>query len=744
MKLKIFGTEIQIGRNLSQYIGRSDDFFSVMQQKYGTDYKLRHKLEAYKNVVYACVTLIGEACGDYQPYAERKNGDQWERVEHEFFKLIARPTGRDLKADSFSQFDLFEATISYMLLQGECFWYMALGKTTGRPREIVVLRPDRVGTDIDKDTGEINGYFIRQANGQPPIPLEVNEVLRFNLFNPTNPYTGSSVVEAGSDYIVTDEATAQYTNNFFANGAGLSGVLNVKGEVTKGAFRKFVRAFREKHEGVSNAGKVAILRDSDASFEKIGLGLDELNMSELRKMSLADVAMMFKVPLELLGKITEGAGLGRGNIETLEYVFAKWNIDKKMKRFDSVLQFALERYYPQDAGLRVCHEDIVPEDKEFELAERDKAVDRWMTRDEIRDEEGLDSVDGGDQLFVPLNNIPIAESSLETSSSASSTSQSSVKIILKRKIKRPVTKEISKAERFRLTLMRNQARYEKQYKKVMRPILKAQRKEALVNLEAHASAFTKDAQQKLFDDAAYDSLMVKELTPMLTELAQVQGGLALVFAGDTENEFHMTSQILTFIQNNTLKMATNFNDETLDKLNKTLAEGIQAGEGIGDLKKRVGEVYDGVDGYRAERIARTETLKASNNASVWAYKQTGYVTGKQWVVNPGACPQCEEFEGKTIGLDDEFLGLGESYTVVDDEGNEVTYTNDYDTVEEPPLHPNCMCTVIPVTEAKALAAKTISVEEHEKLLKKTAKDRIYIHELEKHLGVAGESSGEDS
>lgn len=756
MKLKLFGRDILIGKDLSQFAGRADDFYSLNLFKYGTDYKSRNRLKAYKNIVYGCVSLIGEACGDYEPYVERKNGDQWEKIDHELIDLLNRPGGRDLKPQAFSKFDLFEATVSYQLLQGDCFWYMALGKTTGRAREIVVLRPDRVGTDIDPKTGEVNGYFIRQSTGDP-MPLEVEEVLRFPLFNPEDPYQGKGPIESGSDYIVTDESSATYTKNFFRNNAGLSGVLNIKGEITKGAFKKFARAWREKYEGVDNAGKVAILRGSDADFTKVGLGINEIDMSSLRKMSLADVAMLLKTPLELLGRITEGAGLGRGNIETLEYIFAKYNIDKKMKRFDAVLQFALERYYGLDPRqYRVRHENIIPEDKEFELNERDKGVDRWLKRNEIRDEEGLDPIDGGDQLFVPAMSLPINEAS-ET---PPATSTSGIRIKITRTVKKkdeackccsgkgehydtgfecyrcdasglesdavgpmpcdgradslniiqnedgsyehaPNAKHLTKAERqdverFRSTLMRNQARYERQYRKTVKPIFREQRKEALFNLEAHASNLIKAAEQKLFDDAAYDAELVKELTPMLTDLAQTQGGLALVFAGDTENEFHMTSPILSHIQQSTQRMATNFNDETLEKLNKTLAEGIQAGEGLSELKKRVNGVYDDIDGYRSERIARTETLKASNNATAWAYRQTGYVKAKAWAVNPGACEQCNQFDGKTVPLDDPFLGLGESYSVTDEEGNEITYTNDYDTVETPPLHPNCRCTIIPV------------------------------------------------
>lgn len=735
MKLKLFGREILIGKELSQYQGRSDDYWALMQQRYGTDYTVRNRLNAYKNVVYGCVTLIAEACGEYEPYVQRKKGDQWEAIDHEFIQLLNNPSGQDPSADSFSRFDLFEATVSYMLLQGECFWYMALGKTTKRPREIVILRPDKVGTDIDPKTGKINGYFIRQSFGDP-IPLEINEVLRFNLFNPKNPYKGYGPVEAGSDYIGTDESTAKYTNNFFGNNAGLSGVLNIKGEVTKGAFRKFTRAWREKYEGVNNAGKVAILRDSDAVFTPVGSSLSDLGMPDLRKMTLDDVLMMFKVPLPLLGK-AEQTGLGRANVEALEYIFAKYNIEKKMQRFDSVLQFALKRYYPEQTDIEIDHEDIIPEDKEFELAERTAAVDKWQTRDEIRDEEGLDSVDGGQQLFVPLNNVPLNEASMTSTTPAATNADGTaagIKIKITRKVK---IKEVTKGERFRLTLMRNQLRYERQYRKVIKPIFKRQRKEALVNLEAHASSLTKDAQQKLFDDAAYDSELVASLEPMLTDLTQTQGGIALAFAGDDQNEFHMTSNIRAILRKNTRRMATNFNDETLEKLNTTLAEGIQAGEGISALKGRVNDVYDAVDDYRSLRIARTETLKASNNATVMAYKQTGYVTGKEWVVNPDACDQCGEFDGKTVGLDDDFLGVGESYTV--GEGDDTTtYTNNYDTIETPPLHPNCRCTIAPVTDTKSLTQNLVSKKEHEKVLEEQAKDKIYIKELESHLGVDDE------
>jgi len=706
-QFRAFGRDIIIGKRLFGF-GKEEESFGIVSN-IGVDSRSLKKLDAYKGIVQACVSLIGEAAGGmYDPIAYRKKGDQLEATEHEFIQLLRRPSGNDVKSSSFSSYDLWEATASFLKLQGECYWYMALGQTSGRPREIVILRPDRVGIDLD-DNGDINGYFIRRSQGKP-IPLEVNEILHFKQFNPKDPYHGKSTVEAGDDYIATDELTSRFTRNFFDNNAGLSGILEIKGEVTKNAFKKFVRAWRSKYEGIDSAGKVAIIRASEAAFTKVGLGLDEIDMGALRKMSQEDVAMMFRVPLALLGKLSEGTGLGRANIETLEYIFLKWNINNMFKKFDAIVDFAIERYYPQDKDLTIGHRNIIPADKEYELNKRDKGVDRWISRNEIRNEDGLDEVEGGNDLRAPLSSFPISESI--SGGSGSSTESKGIVLKIRRKAAPASTVEPKKKdesssesetntttinaenkENFRLALMRNQSAYERSYKKKMKPILQEQHEEALVNLEALAGkGLTKEAQQKLFDDAAYDKKLLDSLVPVMTDLGKEQGALAMIFAGDEEGEFILNARYEKYVKARTQKMAQNFNDQTLEKLNKSLAEGIQEGESLSKLRKRVDVIYGDAEKYRTLRVARTETLNASNEATNEAYRQTGYVKGKEWYVNPDACELCTPFEGKTIGLDDTFVKEGESY----EDSNGEAHENSYDDIDSPPLHPNCRCTILPV------------------------------------------------
>jgi SPP1 gp7 family putative phage head morphogenesis protein len=117
-------------------------------------------------------------------------------------------------------------------------------------------------------------------------------------------------------------------------------------------------------------------------------------------------------------------------------------------------------------------------------------------------------------------------------------------------------------------------------------------------------------------------------------------------------------------------------DSTRDILNSTITDSIKNGDSVETLKQNIMD-STGFSEYRARMIARTETAYADQHGNLAAYKESGVVTGKEWVVgsehdNDDECD--DNADAGVIALDDDFPSGDDA----------------------PPAHPNCACDIFPV------------------------------------------------
>lgn len=133
--------------------------------------------------------------------------------------------------------------------------------------------------------------------------------------------------------------------------------------------------------------------------------------------------------------------------------------------------------------------------------------------------------------------------------------------------------------------------------------------------------------------------------------------------------------------------------ETIAGISKTTREEIrEAVEAAFEEQFDVDELADRItdiigDEARAETIARTETMRASNEGQMTAWDQAveaGMLSEDaqmEWITTPDdkLCPVCEGLDGVRAAIGEPFEADGETY-------------------DSPPAHPNCRCTT-GITEA---------------------------------------------
>ena len=636
---------------------RLSNSLGVVSRNYVEPSKFQPQIQV-TGITYKAIDKIGQSLSMYMPKVEKRDGTYYEN--HPLTALYKKPNPNQRGTDFIHLWAMLYE------IYGETFWYLAKGETTQRVKEIYLLNPAQVEIVLDGE-GEVSGYKLHKNNGEI-VPLELEEIIHDKRPNPFNPHRGLSVLERAAVYVDTEINTANFTLNYIKNNASPSGIVTLSEDMDRDTFKQFAQQWREGYEGPQNAGKTAFIRGSQADFVSVGATLKDIDQKITREMAKDDVLMMFDVPKPLLGA-TDDKGFGRGNIETLKYIFAENKIDPMMNRLDYIYE-QISEGFRGEGSIKVCHDSPIPEDKEFDLKKAQTGVNVWLTVNEVRAMQGLEPIEGGDELKAPSNTIEL------------SAKKKTYKVI-------PKQKEIKKTlednpEEFRKSLIDTNKEYERKLKDAISDFADDQKKVVIGNIKATSKSY----EDWLFNIKEDSEKLAEILLPLILGLVAAQSkDVTNWISGE---EVVMTPVMEAVFKARVFDIAGVTNAETATRLAQTLAEGQANHESLAKLKKRVVAEYDDLQGYRAERIARTESLKASNLTAKEIYRQNGY-TQVKWFTNPDACKFCATMQGKKVGVTESFKKVGDSVKI---EGGQMDIM--YDDIDAPPLHPNCECSIIPV------------------------------------------------
>ena len=144
--------------------------------------------------------------------------------------------------------------------------------------------------------------------------------------------------------------------------------------------------------------------------------------------------------------------------------------------------------------------------------------------------------------------------------------------------------------------------------------------------------------------------------PAITEVVALEGKKILAELGVNISFDLLNPKVVEFIETRTGDLITSISNTTKEALRRTLKEGVELGESIPKLAKRIASVYDDAQGYRSVLIARTENITASNNGALNAYRQSKVVEKKSWLTagDDRVRPEHEAMDGETVLLEEAF------------------------------------------------------------------------------------------
>ncbi len=247
---------------------------------------------------------------------------------------------------------------------------------------------------------------------------------------------------------------------------------------------------------------------------------------------------------------------------------------------------------------------------------------------------------------------------------------------------------------------------EKRWPPLLRKLFKAQEAEVLEQLDNSVllGKYAGWSHRKVRADIIKQDIPNIDESKWRVEFEEKGGALIhTIYQEAGEDSIELISDIsfdlsnpraVQWIKARTADFAEDVNRTTARKIRKTLSEGFVEGESIDQLKKRVKSVFKEATTSRAETIARTETMTASNAAGLESYVQAG-VPKKSWLSARDPVTRESHLEADTRYSEDGYEGPIPVMDTFIIEGLPAMHPGGFGVPEQDIA---CRCVVIPVFE----------------------------------------------
>lgn len=560
-------------------------------------------LSYYRSWVKVAIDAIAEKVGEIEFELHAKDGSIIE--DHPILDALDSPN------PYFTKYTFFHRLMAYYLLAGEAPVFKKYGT---KSKTLILLPPTGFrGVWSSEGTGLL-GFELSLMGKKKEYKIE--EIIPFFAFNPRDPMDGYSSTRSNIYGIETMLEMENWEYSFYSRGGVPPFAVIYDSRLTKQQVDAVKTRLMQEYMGSNNAFQPLVL-SGGAKVEKTGLTPKDVQLSDEEKSIRDKVLGQYRVPKAVVGAVDD---VNRANAEASLYTFMLNTVKPKM----ALIVDMLNKFWVDDFGdgMYLTFKDPVPKNR-VEDAEVKKIRGSWVTINELRAEEGLDPVEGGD-VFVGVSPITLSLKDLEGKFRAINEKIERVKLASN------ITKEDDDVAIIKMLDTQAKA-YEARWVRSWRNYARDLEERLIRQLREGKSLNVRKAVEDLFDTSKEVAAIIDILKIFYEEVGYeaILDAIALI---DVENlDPDTLAKLVAEYYTPVLERTSFIIAKTVkNQIQATLLAGLSDGEGIDELAARITEVANWMSTTQAQSIAETETTKITNGAFKITYN-AGQVPYKGWV-----------------------------------------------------------------------------------------------------------------
>ena len=347
---------------------------------------------------WSAVRLIAETVGTLPLHLYRTTAKGRERAKDDARYALVRWQ----PCDYMTAPEWKESMVVSLATMGQAYNPVERFESTGRIVQIQPVHKSRVQPEIGADGSVV--YWLTDRTGRRR-KLTRRDVMPVRGFGGAGELEGYAPHQIHGNSLALSVAMEKYAAEFFGSGGRPQGILKTEAEFgeksrdqIRAGFATYLRESRQR-------GELPVL-DGKTEYQPISTPNNEAQFIESRKLQVAEIARIYRVPLHMLME-TERASYS--NTEQANKHFLDYTLLSYLTRIESSLNSCLLEPAERAAGMYFEFDvnNLLRGDStqraDFYIKMRNAGA---ITQNEIRMRENLPLIEGADDLHVPLNMAP--------------------------------------------------------------------------------------------------------------------------------------------------------------------------------------------------------------------------------------------------------------------------------------------------------------------------------------------------
>ena len=642
------------------------------------------------SAVYSCVRILAESIASLPVHLYKRlpGGGKERAVDHPMYDLVRRAPNPRMSA-----YQWMETMVYHMTLTGNAYNEKQTNNAQGvfavypwNPESVKIERTKKGDLQYELDEGD-GSKRVRSAPQMVHVPGMAWDGI-----------SGMSPISYARESIGLSVATEEFGSRFFGNGTNMGTVYTLPegARLTQEQTDNLVESLKAKHAGLSKSHS-AILLPAGITASKVSIPPNDAQFLETRKFQVEEIARMYRIPLHMIQSETKSTSWGTG-IESMSRGFVIYTLRPWLCRIEQVLNRSLlaeseqKEYFFEFLVDALLRGDQQARSEYFTAA----IQNGWLNRNEVREIENRNPVDGGDEFLTPLNMGVAGENGQNLGDEPPTTEEKdcdcghehraepdpaldSPRMSIQRSYRRVIRDAMSRVIR-------------RERNDIMAAIPKQMRKAAAKG-ETRATGSLEEFIAEFYSD--HEEFTREAITPAFTALSEAIGSEAMreieqAWEWSDELEEWLTQYIEAFAN----RHSNQSRGQLLIMLEELEADGVTTPD---EVTTAFGERFEnwelGIDGglTRDDKIGARESVRLGNGFASAAFFAAGIATLVWRATGSETCPYCMSLNGRTVGRNDVFLAAGQAFQP---NGASVPL-NPISDVSHPPAHAGCDCQIVP-------------------------------------------------